>query len=226
MVGAVLISNSSFIDSHSCPCLCLYSLSSPSLKIKSNGELGVRKNLLGQKELWKKGSLDLSSTFIDTWYWPRLSGKRISSIVNSYSRKQRKIQKTFKVVDELGGQYEDTFNDVKLQIINFFTYKAVRTVLSQLYEMNPTQYTWFYNFVVANPPGEGKRFLQTLGKENPELAERVMITRLHLYGKWIKKCDHAATYQEISDQNLELMRERLLETIIWPSDDTNTEKIG
>lgn len=114
MVGAVLISNSSFIDSHSCPCLCLYSLSSPSLKIKSNGELGVRKNLLGQKELWKKGSLDLSSTFIDTWYWPRLSGKRISSIVNSYSRKQRKIQKTFKVVDELGGQYEDTFNDVKL----------------------------------------------------------------------------------------------------------------
>lgn len=82
------------------------------------------------------------------------------------------------------------------------------------------------SFVVANPPGEGKRFLQTLGKENPELAERVMITRLHLYGKWIKKCDHAATYQEISDQNLELMRERLLETIIWPSDDTNTEKIG
>lgn len=42
----------------------------------------------------------------------------------------------------------------------------------------------------------------------------------------LQKCDHAAMYKEISDQNLELMRERLMETVIWPSDDTNTEKIG
>lgn len=41
-----------------------------------------------------------------------------------------------------------------------------------------------------------------------------------------QKCDHAAMYEEISDQNLELMRERLIQTVIWPSDDTNTEKIG
>ncbi|CAM8955355.1 unnamed protein product [Rhodiola kirilowii] len=30
------------------------------------------------------------------------------------------------------------------------------------------------------------RFLRTLGKERHELAERVMVTQLHLYGKWIK----------------------------------------
>lgn len=42
----------------------------------------------------------------------------------------------------------------------------------------------------------------------------------------IQKCDHAKIYQYISDQNLELMRERLMDTVIWPSDDTNTEKIG
>uniref|UniRef100_A0A0A9C5N7 Uncharacterized protein n=1 Tax=Arundo donax TaxID=35708 RepID=A0A0A9C5N7_ARUDO len=53
-----------------------------------------------------------------------------------------------------------------------------------------------------------------------------MITRLHLYGKWIKKCDHAKMYEKISDENLALMRERLMETVIWPTDDTNTEKIG
>lgn len=42
-----------------------------------------------------------------------------------------------------------------------------------------------------------------------------------------KKCDHAAMYKKISDENLELMRERLTETVIWPAeDDTNTEKIG
>lgn len=44
----------------------------------------------------------------------------------------------------------------------------------------------------------------------------------------IQKCNHAEIYQEISDENLELMRERLKETVIWPSesDDSNTEKIG
>ncbi|KAJ6315560.1 hypothetical protein OIU78_018939 [Salix suchowensis] len=130
------------------------------------------------------------------------------------------------IVSELGGQYEDSFEDVKLQLLNYFTYKAVRTVLHQLYEMNPTQYTWFYNFVANNKPGDGKRFLRTLGKEKQDLAERVMVTRLHLYGKWVKRCDHGEIYKEISDENLELMRERLIETVIWPSDDTNTEKIG
>lgn len=39
-----------------------------------------------------------------------------------------------------------------------------------------------------------------------------------------KVCDHGAIYKEISDENLELMRERLLETIVWPSDDKNAGK--
>ncbi|PWA63119.1 Chaperonin-like RbcX [Artemisia annua] len=98
--------------------------------------------------------------------------------------------------------------------------------MNQLYEMNPTQYRWFYDFVVENKPTDGKRFLRTLQKEKHELAERVMVTRLHLYGRWVKKLDHAEMYKDLSDQNLELMRERLMETVIWPTDDTNTEKIG
>ncbi|XP_039140387.1 chaperonin-like RbcX protein 2, chloroplastic [Dioscorea cayenensis subsp. rotundata] len=130
------------------------------------------------------------------------------------------------IVDELGGQYEEGFNDVHIQLINYFTYKASRTVLHQLYEMNPPNYRWFYNFLATNKANDGKRFLRQLGKEKQDLAERVMITRLHLYGKWIKKLDHAKMYQQISDENLQLMRERLIETVIWPSDDTNTEKIG
>ncbi|XP_062214250.1 chaperonin-like RbcX protein 2, chloroplastic isoform X2 [Phragmites australis] len=130
------------------------------------------------------------------------------------------------IVCNLGGQYEDSFEDVQLQLMNYFTYKAVRTVLTQLYEMNPPSYRWFYNFVAVNKPTDGKLFLRALGKERQELAERVMITRLHLYGKWIKKCDHAKMYEKISNENLTLMRERLMETVIFPTDDTNTEKIG
>ncbi|KAK4407401.1 Chaperonin-like RbcX protein 2, chloroplastic [Sesamum angolense] len=113
-----------------------------------------------------------------------------------------------------------------VQILDYFTYKAVRTVLNQLYEMNPTQYRWLYNYVASNEHGYGKRFIRNLVKDKQDLAERVMVTRLHLYGKWVKKCDHTEMYERISDQNLELMRERLMETVIWPSDDTNTEVVG
>ncbi|CBI16369.3 unnamed protein product, partial [Vitis vinifera] len=167
----------------------------------------------------------MGSSFVDSWHEWRLEAKVLSSIVNKSSRRQHKARRLL-VVSEVAGQYEDSFEDVKTQILNYFTYKAVRTVMHQLYEMNPTQYRWLYDFVAANKPGEGKRFIRILVKEKQELAERVMVTRLHLYGKWIKKCNHAEIYKEISDENLELMRERLMETVKWPSDDTNTEKIG
>nr|CAB3458364.1 unnamed protein product [Digitaria exilis] len=90
------------------------------------------------------------------------------------------------VVAEFGGTYEDGFEDVHKNIINYFTYKATHT-------------------------------------EKQDVAERVMITRLHLYGKWIKvECDHAMMYERISKENLDIMRQRLLETVVWPTDDTST----
>uniref|UniRef100_A0A7N0TJM8 Chaperonin-like RbcX protein n=1 Tax=Kalanchoe fedtschenkoi TaxID=63787 RepID=A0A7N0TJM8_KALFE len=164
----------------------------------------------------RKGLAKLSSPFL--WTDSRISARMLWQIVNRLSRRQMRVRK-MEIVDELGGQYEHTFNDVKLQIRNYFTFKAVRTVLHQLYEMNPSEYTWFYNYIATNRPGEGKRFLQALAKERQVLAERVMVTRLHLYAKWIKICDHEKIYKEISDENLELMRERLMETVIWPVDD-------
>ncbi|XP_047067079.1 chaperonin-like RbcX protein 2, chloroplastic [Lolium rigidum] len=126
------------------------------------------------------------------------------------------------IVDAFGGTYEDGFGDVELEIMNYFTYKATKTVLYQLYEMNPPAYTWLYNYLVDNDAKEGIHFLRALTKERQDLAERVMVTRLHLYGRWIKKCDHTKMYEMISNENLELMRERLIETVVWPSDDMDT----
>ncbi|GMI81593.1 homologue of cyanobacterial RbcX 2 [Hibiscus trionum] len=220
MVGALSVVGSSVMDPQTAPCLCLDALPSANMNLKTGGDSMKRKHAMA-----KPGSVELGSSFVNSWHDSRLSHKMIPGVVNMSSRKQRKDRKLV-VVDNLGGQYDDTFGDVKTQLLNYFTYKAVRTVLNQLYEMNPPQYTWFYQFTAANKPSDGKRFLRILGKERQELAERVMITRLHLYGKWIKKCDHAQIYKEISDENLELMRERLMETVVWPSDDTNTEKIG
>ncbi|KAI3448889.1 hypothetical protein Pfo_005554 [Paulownia fortunei] len=217
---AAATSVKSFTDSlSSCPCLCLDSMSSSRLNIKGNAVSYFYKNVGKRRQLKKLRMVKLSSSFLDAWHEWRLSAKMLSCCTtNGCSRKRQKLQGLI-VVDELGGQYEDTFNDVKMEIINYFTFKAVRTVLEQLYEMNPPQYKWFNNFVADNVPNNGKRFLQTLVKERRELAERVMITRLSLYGRWIKKCDHGEIYEEISEENLRLMRERLLETIQWPSDD-------
>eukprot|EP00250_Pteridium_aquilinum_P031596 c43896_g1_i1 orf=567-1226(-) len=125
---------------------------------------------------------------------------------------------------EIAGQYEESFADVDKHLLDYFTFKAVRTVLVQLYEMNPAQYTWFYRFVVENKPQDSKVFLSSLVKERQELGERVMVTRLHLFNLWIKKYDHAKMYQAISDQNLELLRERLVQTVKWPSADTDDKQ--
>ncbi|KAM1000471.1 hypothetical protein FF1_007067 [Malus domestica] len=224
MVGAALsVVGSSVVDSHTSPCLCLDALPTTAMNLKSGGEMGLQRNSMAKKHVVKPGSLELVSSFIDSGHDRRFSMKAIPGIGRRSMRKRK--NRGFVIVNELAGQYEDSFEDVKTQLLNYFTYKAVRTVMNQLYEMNPTQYRWLYDFVATHKPGDGKRFLRTLGKERQELAERVMVTRLHLYGKWVKKCDHAAIYQGISDENLELMRERLIETVIWPSDD-NTEKIG
>ncbi|TKY47103.1 Chaperonin RbcX [Spatholobus suberectus] len=222
MVGALSVVGSSVMDSHTGPCLCVDALpTTTSVNLKSGRDVVLCKNLMGRKHLVRRGgggTMKLSSSFTDP-------GREWRLFVSRSCKRQRKDRRVA-IVNELGGQYDDTFEDVKTQMLNYFTYKAVRTVLHQLYEMNPPKYTWFYNFVASNKPSDGKHFIRSLGKEQQELAERVMVTRLHLYGKWVKKCNHAEIYKEISDENLELMRERLMETVIWPSDDTNTEKIG
>ncbi|GMH00041.1 hypothetical protein Nepgr_001880 [Nepenthes gracilis] len=219
MVGTLTLAISSVPDyPHACGCFSLDGLPSSDMILKNGREMGSSRNCISRKQFKLSGSLDLGSSFVN-------SSKALLGVVNRSSRKQRKVR-SLVVVNELAGQYEDNFEDVKTQILNYFTYKAVRTVLNQLYEMNPTQYRWFYDFVVTNKPGDGKRFLRSLGKEKHDLAERVMVTRLHLYGKWVKKCNHAEIYNEISDENVELMRERLMETVIWPTDDTNADNIG
>ncbi|CAI9761627.1 unnamed protein product [Fraxinus pennsylvanica] len=214
MVGTFSVVGSSMVDSHTSSCLYLDVMPSSNL---SRWDWVLPRNSMARKREPGPGSLDLSSSFLNYSSVKALTGTK-------NLKKQRKMRRV--IVDELAGQYEDNFADVTSQILDYFTYKAVRTVLNQLYEMNPTQYRWFYDYVATNEHGYGKRFLRNLGKEKHELAERVMVTRLHLYGKWIKKCDHAAMYKTISDQNLELMRERLIETVIWPSDDSNTEVVS
>ncbi|GAQ80582.1 chaperonin-like RbcX protein [Klebsormidium nitens] len=117
------------------------------------------------------------------------------------------------IVADLGGEYSENFDDVEKHLVDYFTYKAVKTVLAQLLEMNPSQYRWLYSFVVENQPQDSVVFIRKLVKEKQELAERVMVTRLHLFNQWVKKYNHADLYESIQKQNLALLRERLMQTV-------------
>ncbi|KAG6553755.1 hypothetical protein Mapa_004670 [Marchantia paleacea] len=168
------------------------------------------------------GCLVLENSWACAWQDWRSGAKVLAQLVpaagvRSSGGRQRR---PFIVKDDLGGQYEDSFDDVDKHLLDYFTFKAVRTVLAQLSEMNPHQYAWFYNYVVNAKPQDSKVFLQRLVKEKQELAERVMVTRLHLFNKWVKKYNHAQLHKAISDENLELLRERLMQTVKF----SNTER--
>ncbi|MFS7907420.1 putative chaperonin-like RbcX [Helianthus anomalus] len=209
MVGGVCVVGSPMVDSHTSPCVSLVALASTRVDQTSNGDLSLRKKPVSKR---------LNSSFMGS----RFPAKAIAS------KKQKRV-KGFVILNNLGGQYEDdSFDDVKGQMFNLFTLTAVSTVMNELDEMDPTQHRWFNDFVRTNKPSNGKRFLHVLQKEKHELAERVMETRLRLFAKWIKQVDHDEMYKDLSDQNLELMRERLLDLVKWPDDisNTNTEEAG
>ncbi|KAE8705716.1 Chaperonin-like RbcX protein isoform 2 [Hibiscus syriacus] len=139
MAWTLSVVSSSVIESQTGPCLCLEALPSDTVSLK-------RKHAEA-----RPGSVELGSSFVDSWPNWRLSSKMI---LNKARRKQRK-DRGLVVVDNLGGQYEETY-----------------------------------------------------------------VVCLYI------KCDHGQIYNEISEENLELMRKRLTETVVWPSDDTNPDKIG
>lgn len=110
MVGALSMVGSSVVDSHTSPCLCLDALPTTSINLKSCGDFVMKKKYsMGRQRLPKPKHLDLSSSFVDNGLEWLLS----VDMINRSSRKQTKNRRLV-VVDELGGQYEDNFDDVKM----------------------------------------------------------------------------------------------------------------
>lgn len=108
MVGAFSIVGSSALDSHAGPCLCVDAMpTATSMNLKSGGDAILWKKSLGKKHLVKRGVMQLSSSFID-------AGREWRLCVNRNPKKQGNRRLT--IVNELGGQYEETFGDVKTVI--------------------------------------------------------------------------------------------------------------
>jgi len=113
----------------------------------------------------------------------------------------------------MAGEYEEVFADVSEHLTDLFTYKAVRTVLHQLSEMDPNKYKWLYQFTTEHRPSDSYNYCKTLFKANRELADRVLVTRLNLMSKWLQKLDHSSLLMHVSDNNLQVMRDQLNETV-------------
>ena len=101
MVGALSVVGSSVVDSHTSPCLCLDALPSSNLIHRNSGDLVLKRNSNDRKK-----HLVISSSFTSSAYQWRLLAKAKNS------KKGRRAQSLL-VVNELAGQYEDNFEDVK-----------------------------------------------------------------------------------------------------------------
>jgi hypothetical protein len=69
--------------------------------------------------------------------------------------------------------------DTVKTLSSYLTYQAVRTVLTQLGETNPPLAFWLHNFS-ADKIQDGEAYIQSLFREKPDLALRIMTVREHI----------------------------------------------
>lgn len=70
--------------------------------------------------------------------------------------------------------------DTASTLTSYLTYQAMRTVLSQLSEMDPPQALWLRRFSTSDKLQNGEAYLQELMQERPDLAYRLMTVREHI----------------------------------------------
>jgi O-methyltransferase involved in polyketide biosynthesis len=63
---------------------------------------------------------------------------------------------------------------------SYLTYQAVRTIIDQLAETNPTQAIWLSQYSSTQKIQDGEAYLEELMSENKELVLRIMTVREHL----------------------------------------------
>jgi RbcX protein len=69
--------------------------------------------------------------------------------------------------------------DTAKTLQSYITYQALRTVLLQIDETNPPLAHWLHNFS-ADKVQNGEAFLESLFREKPDLAMRIMTVRDHI----------------------------------------------
>lgn len=71
-------------------------------------------------------------------------------------------------------------NDTAKVLQSYLTYQAVRTIIEQLSETNPSLAIWLSEYSSGNRVQDSEAYLQGLMQENKELMLRVLTVRAHL----------------------------------------------
>jgi O-methyltransferase involved in polyketide biosynthesis len=70
--------------------------------------------------------------------------------------------------------------DTAKTLQSYLTYQALRTVLAQIGETNPPLALWLHRFSSKDKIQDGEAYLESLFREKPDLALRIMTVREHL----------------------------------------------
>eukprot|EP00210_Caulerpa_lentillifera_P008068 g7704.t1 len=142
-------------------------------------------------------------------------GRRLSPLPPHRVHHHSTAFKTKRLIStaEMAGQYGENFDDISKHLTDLFTYKAVKTVLEQLNETDPTNYKFLYNFCVDNKPSQSYSFCKLLIKEKRELGERVLTVRVNLLEEWFKRLEKIDLVSYVNEKNLAIYRETLKESV-------------
>ena len=122
---------------------------------------------------------------------------------------------------DLGGNYGDSFADVDNLLVNYFTFKALKSSLAQLQETDLSpgkgEYKWLYNFASENYKNDGQKFIRALFAEGRrDHAERLIKQREDLLQRWIKRFADTGGLDcgvKMNRENLSLLREHMMNSV-------------
>ncbi len=85
-------------------------------------------------------------------------------------------------LDRLGSSMDikQIAKDTAKTLQSYLTYQAVRTVLAQISETNPQLAMWLHRFSSKDKIQDGEAYIESLFREQPDLALRIMTVREHL----------------------------------------------
>lgn len=149
--------------------------------------------------------------------------RRLFANARARNEKQKRDRRGALIVrnGDLGGNYGDSFGDVDNLLVNYFTFKALKSSLAQMQETDLSpgkgEYKWLYNFASENYKNDGQKFIRALFAEGRrDHAERLIKQREDLLQRWIKR--FAATGGldcgvKMNRENLSLLREHMMNSV-------------
>jgi len=105
---------------------------------------------------------------------------------------------------------QDNFEEVNEHLVDLFTYRAVRTVLEQLYETDSQLHRSLHEFSLKHKPQESYQYCMQLAKSDPELGRRVMATRESLFKSYISKLANGEGDTVMSNANVKVLKDVLM----------------